>query len=68
VADLSPGRTGRFGRKGVAVIFAHDKRSKDDVNEIMRVLGKPMKRIDAGSKTDIDQLETVSLAFLFARE
>ncbi|WVO18517.1 ATP-dependent RNA helicase DBP5 [Cryptococcus depauperatus] len=51
------GRTGRFGRKGCSVIFTHDYRSKADVEGIMNTLGKPMKRIDARSTTDIEQLE-----------
>jgi len=43
------------------VIFAHDERSRRDVEEIQRMLGgKPMKKIDATSKSDIDQLEAVS--------
>lgn len=60
-AALTTGRTGRFGRKGCSVIFAHDERSRRDVEEIQRMLGgKPMKKIDATSKSDIDQLEAVS--------
>ncbi|ADV23914.1 ATP-dependent RNA helicase DBP5 [Cryptococcus gattii E566] len=51
------GRTGRFGRKGCSVVFTHDYRSKSDVERIMNTLGKPMKRIDARSTTDIEQLE-----------
>jgi hypothetical protein len=38
----------------------HDDRSMDDVNEIMTRLGKPMKRIDASSSTDMEQLEKVN--------
>ncbi|WVQ94902.1 hypothetical protein IAU59_001988 [Kwoniella sp. CBS 9459] len=51
------GRTGRFGRKGCSVIFAHDQRSLEEVNYIMDTLGKPMKRIDAKSDADLEQLE-----------
>lgn len=58
------GRTGRFGRKGCSVIFAHDDKSKRDVDEIMRELGKPMKRIDASRGTDLEQLEKVRPAVI----
>ncbi|ORX39433.1 P-loop containing nucleoside triphosphate hydrolase protein [Kockovaella imperatae] len=51
------GRTGRFGRKGCSVIFAHDDRSKDEIHEIMAQTGRQMKRIDARSTTDLEQLE-----------
>ncbi|OCF43711.1 ATP-dependent RNA helicase DBP5 [Kwoniella heveanensis CBS 569] len=51
------GRTGRFGRKGCSVIFAHDQRSMEEVHYIMETLGKPMKRIDAKSTADLEQLE-----------
>jgi hypothetical protein len=30
------------------------------VQEIIKELGKPMKQIDASSRTDLDQLEKVS--------
>ncbi|GMK56847.1 hypothetical protein CspeluHIS016_0306870 [Cutaneotrichosporon spelunceum] len=49
------GRTGRFGRKGLAVTFIHDERSKRDVETIQSRLGKPMKRIRVDK--DLDQLE-----------
>ena len=42
------------------MIFAHDGRSKGDVDAIMAALGKPMRRIDARSSTDLEQLEKVS--------
>lgn len=54
------GRTGRFGRKGCSVIFAHDHRSMSEVQEIADTLGKPMRRINATSQTDLEQLEIVS--------
>lgn len=57
---ICAGRTGRFGRKGCSVTFVHDRRSHDDVQEIMRQLGKPMKRIDATSHTDLEDLEKAS--------
>lgn len=58
-ADIS-GRTGRFGRKGCAVTFAHDGRSKGEIDTIMESTGRPMKRIDATRTTDIEHLEKVS--------
>ena len=54
------GRTGRFGRKGCSVIFVHDDRSRADVEAISATLGKKMKKIDARSSTDLEQLEKVS--------
>lgn len=51
------GRTGRFGRKGCAVTFAHDQRSMSDIQYIENETGRKMKRIDAKSDTDLDQLE-----------
>lgn len=41
--------------------FVHDRRSMADVQSIMDTLGKPMKKIDAKSEKDLDQLEKVSL-------
>jgi ATP-dependent RNA helicase DDX19/DBP5 len=49
------GRTGRFGRKGLAVTFVHDDRSRRDVDTIQQRLGKPLKRIRVDK--DLDQLE-----------
>ncbi|KAK1922232.1 P-loop containing nucleoside triphosphate hydrolase protein [Papiliotrema laurentii] len=52
------GRTGRFGRKGCSIIFAHDARSQSEIQEIQnRLGGKPMKKIDARNPDDVDQLE-----------
>ncbi|KLT38945.1 putative ATP-dependent RNA helicase, partial [Cutaneotrichosporon oleaginosum] len=51
------GRTGRFGRKGLAVTFIHDDRSRRDVETIQSRLGKPMKRIRVDK--DLDALEQV---------
>lgn len=57
----SVGRTGRFGRKGVAVTFSSDSRSREDVQYIMDNL-KPMKKINIDRSADIDELEDVSAA------
>ncbi|WOO81524.1 ATP-dependent RNA helicase DBP5 [Vanrija pseudolonga] len=51
------GRTGRFGRKGCSVTFVHDQRSQDEVNEIMELTGRPMKKIDASNEDDLDKLD-----------
>lgn len=59
------GRTGRFGRKGCSVTFVSDDRSMRDVQSIMDTLGKPMKKIDARSQKDLDQLEKVSCLLIF---
>ena len=62
------GRTGRFGRKGCSVIFAHDETTRRDVEEISRALGggRVMTKIDATSRTDLDDLEKVSGATVSA--
>ena len=42
------------------MIFAHDERSRRQIEEIQaRLGGKPMKKIDARSSGDIEQLEQV---------
>lgn len=51
------GRTGRFGRKGVAIAFVHDKRSWEEMNAIQVSLGRPIVRVETG---DFDEMEKVS--------
>jgi superfamily II DNA/RNA helicase len=60
-AELGVGRTGRFGRKGCSVIFVHDERSKNEVEDLMARQGRPMKRIDATNPNDLEQLEKVCI-------
>ncbi len=54
------GRTGRFGRKGCSITFSSDGRSAELIRRIIDETGRPMKRIDARSTTDLEQLEKVS--------
>lgn len=51
------GRTGRFGRKGVAIAFVHDKRSWEEMNAIQVALGREIVRVETG---DFDEMEKVS--------
>lgn len=38
----------------------HDQRSQDEVNQIMEMTGRPMKKIDASNEADLDKLDKVS--------
>ena len=51
------GRTGRFGRKGVAIAFVHDKRSWDEMHAIEEDLQREIIRVDTA---DFDEMEAVS--------
>ncbi|KAI6125033.1 ATP-dependent RNA helicase DBP5 [Pisolithus croceorrhizus] len=48
------GRTGRFGRKGISVNFVHDQRTWQQMEEIEKVLGKKIIRIETD---DLDEME-----------
>lgn len=48
------GRTGRFGRKGISVNFVHDQRTWQQMEEIEKVLGKKIIRIETN---DLDEME-----------
>jgi len=48
------GRTGRFGRKGVAINFVHDRRSWEEMNAIETALHHPILRVDT---QDFDEME-----------
>jgi ATP-dependent RNA helicase DDX19/DBP5 len=50
------GRTGRFGRKGVAIAFVHDKRSWDEMHAIEEDLQREIIRVDT---SDFDEMEAV---------
>lgn len=52
------GRTGRFGRKGVAIAFVHDKRSWDEMHAIEEDLQREIIRVDTA---DFDEMEQVRL-------
>lgn len=55
-----PGRTGRFGRKGISINFVHDKNTWAQMEEIEKATGKGITRIET---TDLDVMEEV-LSFL----
>jgi superfamily II DNA/RNA helicase len=55
-----PGRTGRFGRKGMSINFVHDKSTWAQMEEIEKATGKGITRIET---TDLDVMEEV-LCFL----
>ncbi|KAB5595727.1 ATP-dependent RNA helicase [Ceratobasidium theobromae] len=48
------GRTGRFGRKGIAINFVHDKRSWQEMNAIEKALHHPILRVET---KDFDEME-----------
>lgn len=52
----NPGRTGRFGRKGISINFVHDKRTWLQMEEIEKTLGKKIIRIETN---DLDEMEEV---------
>ena len=41
-----PGRTGRFGRKGISINFVHDKNTWAQMEEIEKSTGKGITRIE----------------------
>lgn len=51
-----PGRTGRFGRKGISINFVHDQRTWLQMEEIEKILGKKIIRIETD---DLDEMEEV---------
>ncbi|KAG0130054.1 P-loop containing nucleoside triphosphate hydrolase protein [Tuber indicum] len=50
------GRTGRFGRVGVAITFAHDKQSLREVGEISKYFGVCLTRVPT---IDIEEVEKI---------
>lgn len=50
------GRTGRFGRKGIAVNFIHDRQSWQDMHDIEVALKKPIIRVET---SDFDEMEAI---------
>lgn len=60
---LFSGRTGRFGRKGISINFVHDQRTWLQMEQIEKLMGRKIMRIDT---SDIDEMEEVRfLFFLF---
>jgi ATP-dependent RNA helicase DDX19/DBP5 len=56
-----PGRTGRFGRKGVSINFVHDKDTWAQMEAIEKATGKGIIRIET---TDLDVMEEVGMPYL----
>ena len=50
------GRTGRFGRKGISINFVHDKATWQQMEQIERITGKQIIRIETN---DLDAMEEV---------
>lgn len=48
------GRTGRFGRKGVSINFVHNKKTFEQMEQIMQSTGRTIERIETD---DIDNME-----------
>lgn len=55
-ASFRPGRTGRFGRKGISINFVHDKNTWNQMETIEKATGKSITRIET---TDLDVMEEV---------
>ncbi|EPZ32910.1 ATP-dependent RNA helicase-like protein dbp5 [Rozella allomycis CSF55] len=49
------GRTGRFGRSGVAINFVHDHKSLENLLEIQKFFGKEIIRVDTHSIAAIEE-------------
>lgn len=56
-----PGRTGRFGRKGISINFVHDQKTWLQMEEIEKTLGKKIIRIETN---DLDEMEEVCVFFV----
>ena len=50
------GRTGRFGKDGLAINFVDGPRTMEMINQLEAHFGKPIKRLDA---TDVDEIEKI---------
>ncbi|KAL6592504.1 P-loop containing nucleoside triphosphate hydrolase protein [Neocallimastix sp. 'constans'] len=50
------GRTGRFGRVGVAINFVHDKKSYNDMKVIEKYFGKEIIRIPTDDYEEIEKI------------
>lgn len=49
------GRTGRFGRVGVAITFVHDKRSWAMMDEIVRYFGVVPEKLDTSDWDEVEE-------------
>jgi superfamily II DNA/RNA helicase len=55
---MCAGRTGRFGRKGISINFVHDKKTWLQMEQIEKLLGKKIIRIETN---DLDDMEEVRI-------
>lgn len=51
------GRTGRFGKEGLAINFVDGQRARDMVKDLEAHFGKPIVKLDA---TDVDEIEKIA--------
>jgi len=49
------GRTGRFGRKGISINFVHDKKTWLQMEQIEKLLGKKIIRIETNDLDDMEE-------------
>lgn len=57
---MFPGRTGRFGRKGISINFVHDKKTWLQMEQIEMAIGRKIIRIETN---DLDEMEEVRPLF-----
>ena len=51
------GRTGRFGKKGLAINMVDSPKSKADLEKIRQHFGKPIEKLNADDMDEIEKLE-----------
>jgi ATP-dependent RNA helicase DDX19/DBP5 len=51
------GRTGRFGKKGLAINMVDSPKSRDDLQKIRQHFGKPIEKLDADDVDELERLE-----------
>lgn len=60
-----PGRTGRFGRKGISINFVHNQHTWSQMDQIEKALGRQIVRIETN---DLDEMEEVSVIHFLPRD
>jgi ATP-dependent RNA helicase DDX19/DBP5 len=50
------GRTGRFGRVGVAVSFVHDRRSWESMSKIQQYFGVEVQQVDTRDWDNVEEI------------
>jgi len=51
------GRTGRFGKKGLAINMVDSPKSREDLQKIRQHFGKPIEKLDADDVDELEKLE-----------